>query len=94
MVTWDPEHIIRPLPGQEQKLAWSALTRVKILTTDGGDFYYVLEGEGGGKLVIPQEESGALLGRLQELPGFDNSAFIAATTSSDIAEFLCWQKPA
>jgi hypothetical protein len=97
MVTWNEEAVTRPLPGgEEQKLAWSALKRVKILTTDTGplttDFYFVLEGGDGKSLVVPQEEAGALLERLQRLPGFDNEAFILATASSENAEFLCWEQ--
>lgn len=90
MVTWDRENILLG----EQKLAWSDLRRVKILTTDTGpfgtDFYFVLEGQSDKRLVVPNEEAGALLGRLQELPDFDNEAFIAACGSTDTAEFLCW----
>lgn len=68
----------------------SDLVQVKILTTP--DFYYVLEG-GGRSLVIPQEEDdGTLLSWIQKLPGFDNAAFIQATTSTEQKEFLCWQK--
>lgn len=93
MVTWDPENIVRG----EQKLAWQELRRVKVLTTDEGpfgtDFYFVLEGEGDKKLVIGQDEAGALLGRLQELPGFNNEAFIDACGSTATAEFLCWTAP-
>ncbi len=35
--------------------------------------------------------SGVLLKRFQELPGFDNHAFIVAMGSGDDARFLCWK---
>jgi hypothetical protein len=48
----------------------------------------------GPPLFIPQsaDRSGALLKRLQELPGFDNHAFIVAMGSTDDARFLCWKR--
>jgi hypothetical protein len=48
----------------------------------------------GPPLFIPQsaDRSGALLKRLQELPGFDNLAFIVAMGSSEDARFLCWKR--
>ncbi len=91
MVHWTQEQVIRPLPGADpQTLAWSELQQVKILTTEV-DFYFLLEG-GGKSLVIAQEEQTGLLERLQELPGFDNDAFIQATMSTSNAEFLCWKR--
>ena len=92
MTTWDPEFVIRPLPdGTEQKLAWKDLQEVKILTTADGDFYFLLQGT-EKQLSVPQEEAGALLGRLQELKGFDNEAFIEACACTENKEFLCWTR--
>jgi len=31
---------------------------------------------------------------LQQLPGFDNAAVIAAMQSTDNQRFLCWERPA
>ena len=78
---------------------WDDLQSVRIRTTDEGpfenDFFWLLEGAGGHVCTIPQEAAGAddLLPRLQELPGFDNEAVIAASGSADNREFLCWQRP-
>lgn len=92
MVHWTQEYLIRPLPGADpQMMAWSELQQVKILTTEA-DFYFVLDGAGGKSVVIAQEEQTGLLERLQELPGFDNDAFIQATMSTSNGEFLCWKR--
>lgn len=85
-------------PGREmQEVAWDELQEVSILTTDEGPFvedvYFVLAGS-KGSCVIPQEAEGSqdLLKRLQELPGFDNGAFISAMASTDKARFVCWRR--
>jgi len=68
-----------------------------LVVTAGGPFaedvFWVLRGT-GPPLLIPQSANGseALLARLQELPGFDNQAVIAAMASAGNERFLCWAR--
>jgi hypothetical protein len=84
--------------GSEEKVAWEDLQEVSVMTTDQGPFaddvYFVLLGASGSGCVIPQStpESGAVLERLQQLPGFDNEAFIRALGSTENATFTCWKR--
>jgi hypothetical protein len=86
-----------PPNGVTRRLAWADLQAVEIVTTSDGPFaedvFWVLLSD-GPPLFIPQsaDRSGALLKRLQELPGFDNLAFIVAMGSSEDARFLCWKR--
>jgi hypothetical protein len=86
-----------PPDGAARRLAWADLQAVEIVTTSDGPFavdvFWALLSD-GPPLVIPQsaDRSGVLLKRLQELPGFDNHAFIVAMGSTDDARFLCWKR--
>jgi hypothetical protein len=95
-VEWDAEEISCTWPsGERRSVAWRHLRSVRIRTTDAGPFtadvFWVLEG-GDSFCVVPQGARGEdrLLARLQELPGFDSEAVIAAMSSTDNAEFTCW----
>jgi hypothetical protein len=95
-VEWDAEEISCTWPsGERRSVAWEKLRSVRIRTTDAGPFtadvFWVLEGN-GSFCVVPQAARGEerLLARLQELPGFDSEAVIAAMSSTDNAEFTCW----
>lgn len=72
------------------------LRAVLIETTDQGPFvedvwWILIDAE--GHCIIPQEEGGEpLLETLQELPGFDNEAVIAAMSSVENKIFVCWQR--
>lgn len=97
-VSFDATEIVyTPMNGDALRIAWSDLLVVEIATTDDGPFdedvFWVLHG-GGPPLVVAQSVDGApaLLARLQELPGFDNEAVIAAMSSTDVARFLCWRR--
>ena len=85
--------------GETEYVAWQDLRAVLIQTTDEGpwtvDVYWILLGDHGG-CVVPQGAAGeeGLLARLQQLPGFDHGAVIAAMASTDNARFLCWERPA
>jgi len=84
--------------GKAEKVRWDDLREVAIVTTDGGpwrdDVLWVLEGDDGGCVVGSEAEGAAgLLPRLQQLPGFDNKAVIAAMGSADNARFVCWKRP-
>jgi hypothetical protein len=104
----DPEcrHIVRltdsevthERPGGEiERIAWSDLDKVEVLTTAEGPFlpdvFWVLHGSRGG-CVIPQGATGdeELLKRLQALPGFKNDAFINAMSCTEDQRFVCWER--
>lgn len=81
--------------GTVHRVEWLELRVVELVTTDGGPFtedvFWVLHGT-GSPLVVPQSAGGSddLLARLQQLPGFDSKAVIAAMSSTSAARFLCW----
>ena len=83
--------------GKTERVGWSDLQRVEILTTSEGpmvpDVFWILHGTNGG-CAIPQGATGerALLERLQALPGFDNGQVIEAMGSTSDRRFLCWEK--
>ncbi|ABU56442.1 hypothetical protein [Roseiflexus castenholzii] len=83
--------------GTSQRVEWADLRTVEVITTDSGPFaedvFWRLHGD-GPPLLIPQSASGSdsLLARLQELPGFDNRAVIAAMSSVGNERFLCWMR--
>jgi len=57
------------------------------------DFYWVLHAGDGTGCVVPNHLAGEvdLLARLQRLQGFNNQAVIEASSSTEQAEFVCWQ---
>jgi hypothetical protein len=79
-------------------VAWTDLAAVSIRTTDAGpfedDLHWELHRREGGVLTVGSETDGidALLDRLQRLPGFDNEAVIAASSSTHNASFPCWTR--
>ena len=83
--------------GTTESVAWDALQRIEIVTTDTGPFlmdvFWVLDGGDRG-CVVPQGATGdrELLGRLQELPGFRNDAVISAMACTNNQRFLVWEK--
>ena len=87
--------------GVQESIQWSDLHEVGILTTDEGPFvddviWMLLDSTGKAGCAIPSTAPGmeTLLARIQELPGFDNEAVIAATVSTENAKFLCWTREA
>jgi hypothetical protein len=83
--------------GLSCSVRWDTLRAVLIETTDAGPFiedlwWILIDAE--GHCIIPQEASGEteMFHRLQELPGFDNDAVIAAMGSVENRRFLCWQR--
>jgi hypothetical protein len=50
--------------------------------------------DGDGVAVPGASVTDELLDRLQALPGFDNEQMIRAMSSTDDAQFLCWQRVA
>lgn len=95
----DSEVVCEHPDGQTERVAWEELQEFLIVTTDEGpcipDVFWVLEGSPTSRCVIPQGATGdkALLARLQELPGFDNTAFLHAMSSTENDTFLCWKRP-
>jgi hypothetical protein len=84
--------------GTVESIKWPDLRAVVIQTTSEGpavgDVFWLLLGENGG-CVVPSESAGVqeLMKRLDQLPGFDNEAVIAAMTCAEDREFVCWKKP-
>ena len=84
--------------GKIEAVEWKDLVEVQIVTTDEGPFvddvFYLLIGANDTGCVVPQEDPqiGALLERLQALPGFDNGKVIEAMGCSENARFVCWKK--
>lgn len=99
-VTFDDEGVTRRMAdGSTESVRWDELEEVFILTTDEGPFvedvfWMLARGEGKGGCAVPQgaEGSDQLLERLQQLPGFDNDAVIAAMMSTSNAKFVCWRR--
>jgi len=50
-------------------------------------------GQGGCAVPASAEGFDALLARVQQLPGFDDEAVVAAMGSSTNARFDVWQRP-
>ena len=74
------------------------LIRVKVRTTDLGpmasDFYWEFTDGAGQRLTIPgdAENAGALFDALTVLPGADYEAVIRASSSTQHADFLVWER--
>ena len=83
--------------GTVEEVSWEGLTGFDIKTNSLGPFapdvFWILHGDNRG-CIIPQGASGdgALLERLQQLPGFDNEKFIEAMASTSDATFEIWRK--
>ena len=84
--------------GRVRRVDLAALDEVGILTTSGGPFqddvFWVLNA-GETRLLVPWNVDGAseLLAALQDLPGFDHDAVIAASGSTEEAAFQAWVRP-
>ena len=83
---------------REERVLWSELTRVEILTTDEGpfteDFFFLLEGRDGAGVAVSnglaaKHDLVAILQR--RLPGLDGKALIEASGSTTRRRFLVWQ---
>jgi len=87
--------------GERRSIAWSALTKVGITTTDEGpmvdDVFWGLHSGERVEVVYPCEAHGAheLLGAMQaRLKDFDNEALIRAMGSTSNHRFVVWQSTA
>jgi hypothetical protein len=83
--------------GSIEYVAWRDLVRVEVITTNAGpmceDFFFLLFARDGHGCVVRNDQSQAVLPRLQALPGFDNTQLVRAFGSTDSARFLCWRAP-
>lgn len=83
--------------GTRERVNWDDLERVEIVSTSEGprfpDTFWLLVGKVGG-CAIPWGATGEaqLLERLQQLPGFDNTAVIGAASDSTDARRTCWER--
>lgn len=99
-VSFDEEEVVRTMPnGAQERVRWSDLSEVYIVTSDEGPFVddvcWVLRGTTSGCLV-PSEADGMeeLLRRLQQLPLFNDEAVIKAMGCTSNATFPCWSRNA
>jgi hypothetical protein len=97
-VRFDDERVIRTMSdGRTETVRWDELETVFIITTDKGpfvdDIFWVLVGARGG-CIAPSEAEGTtdLVHRLQQLPGFDNRAVIAAMGCAENDRFVVWRR--
>ncbi|HEY9010152.1 MAG TPA: hypothetical protein VIN06_03970 [Devosia sp.] len=84
--------------GERRSIAWNALTKVGITTTDEGpvvdDVFWGLHSQERVEVVYPSEAIGAkeLLGAMQaRLKDFNNEALIRAMGSTANDRFVVWQ---
>jgi hypothetical protein len=81
-----------------ETVAWTDLAAVNIRTTASGpfddDLHWELHRGDGGVFTVGSETEGieTLIERLQRLPGFDNEAVIAASSTTVNAVFSCWAR--
>lgn len=95
----DDDGVVRSLgAGIVERVLWRDLQEVFVITTDEGPFFedvfFVLAAHDGTGCVVPQGDpaSSLLFERLQQLPGFDNTAVIQAMGSTENARFVCWRR--
>lgn len=97
----DSEITVTAPDGERKSVAWNALTKVGIRTTDDGPmqadvFWGLHAGAGEPAIVFPGGATGetALLEALQRrLPGFRNEELIQAMGSTSNAYFTLWTAP-
>jgi len=75
---------------------WDALTAVSLRNAARGPFeedvFFKFAYEDGAATAIGLSDSDYLLARLQQLPGFDNEAFIRAMGVSGEGESVLWRR--
>lgn len=85
--------------GEHEAVRWAELTEVWVLTTDDGpygeDVYFALVSTNGKGVAVPNglAVQHDLLAHLQKLPGFDNTAVVAAMGSTTNQRFVVWRAP-
>ena len=84
---------------KEPVITLEDIIRLSVVTTDDGpwieDTFWFVETK-SSKYIIPIDDvmpgSGFFLHLFQTLPDFDNDTFIKAMSSTDLAEFLVWER--
>ena len=88
--------VLQPFGRDSAGMRWDALAEVALMTTSRGPFeedvFIVLRYDDGPDSVVPLGEGSELLPRLQELPGFDNEAFIRAMGISEEGVAVLWRR--
>ncbi|WP_330968440.1 hypothetical protein [Lysobacter sp. A3-1-A15] len=97
----DSEIIAHRPDGTVERVSIAELKELYIVTTSAGpwspDVWWLFVGSASGSgCSFPGGASGEheALHFAQQLPGFDNAAFITAMGSTSDAKFLCWQAAA
>ncbi|GJJ19722.1 hypothetical protein [Mycolicibacterium mageritense] len=77
-------------------MQWAGLREVSLMTTSQGpvdeDVFVVLRFDAEPDQVVGLSDADGLLPRLQELPGFDNEAFIEAMGMSVEGVSVLWRR--
>lgn len=102
VVTSDAQGMrVTDFAGASREVAWSALRRLSIRTTDSGpmlaDVFWELEPLEDPPFAFPGGATGEdvfLATAQKQLAGFDNDQVIAAMGSTANARFLVWERPA
>jgi hypothetical protein len=75
---------------------WDALTEVSLRTTSRGpleeDVFFVFAYSDGASTAIGIGDSDYILPRVQQLPGFDNEAFITAMAVTEDGNSVLWRR--
>lgn len=86
--------------GAVTAIRWDELGGVVVETNDAGPWaddviWHLFAADATKQLTVPQSLEGnrELLRALQQLPGFDNAAVVAAMGSTGLDAFLCWEAP-
>lgn len=95
----DKTIVVRQADGTTERIAWSDLGSVSVLTTDAGpfeeDLFWVLTHRDGRRgPVVPMDAEGEheLVKTMQRrLHGFDNMAVVEAMGSTSSASFVVWE---
>lgn len=89
---------VRHPGGRVETIAWSALARVTIATTDAGpfvtDLFWLLEDSKGHRSTLPMGAAGEkefLKAMQRRLEGFDNMTVVEAMGSTEVARFVVWE---
>lgn len=84
--------------GATDMMPWNSIERITIETNDSGplgsDMWWCVS-DNARTVRFPSGATGEkeFLQRVQTFSGFDNDTLIAATQSTEHAEFTCWQRP-
>jgi len=90
---------MRPFGREPEDLTgvrWDAVTEISLRTTGRGPFeedvFFVFAYADGPSTAIGLGDTDYLLPRLQQLPGFDNEAFVRAMGISEEGSSVLWRR--